>query len=164
MRLGPFVLQGMFLKRQREVSEEFAECLTEKLFTSESLWHHMLNGPKSEAFAKLLHARTQQLMGGAAAVLYGGAQPTEFAGGWWTALEARVSGRVLALLPQARHAHRTPRIFPLARHKALHKALHRALHRMRTACAPHVHRMCSARARAVTPPPLPLAPRLLHYP
>ena len=42
MRLGPFVLQGMFLKRQQEVSEEFAECLTEKLFTSESLWHHML--------------------------------------------------------------------------------------------------------------------------
>ena len=93
-------------------------------------------------------------MGGAAAVLYGGAQPTEFAGGWWTALEARVSGRVLALLPQARHAHRTPRIFPLA----LHKALHKALHRMRT-----------ARARAVTPPPLPLSaspqelPRLHGY-
>ena len=68
MKLGPFVLQGMFLKRQVEVSEEFAECLTEKLFTSESLWHHMLTGPKSEAFAKLLHARTQKLMGGAAAV------------------------------------------------------------------------------------------------
>ena len=51
-----------------EVSEEFAECLTEKLFTSESLWHHMLTGPKKEAFAKLLHARTQKLMGGAAAV------------------------------------------------------------------------------------------------
>ena len=28
----------------------------------------MLTGPKSEAFAKLLHARTQKLMGGAAAV------------------------------------------------------------------------------------------------
>ena len=68
VKLGPFVLQGMFLKRQVEVSEEFAECLTEKLFTSESLWHHMLTGPKSEAFAKLLHARTQKLMGGAAAV------------------------------------------------------------------------------------------------
>ena len=38
MKIGPFVLQGMFLKRQVEVSEEFAECLTEKLFTSESLW------------------------------------------------------------------------------------------------------------------------------
>ena len=93
----------------------------------------MLNGPKSEAFAKLLHARTQKLMGGAAAVLYGGAQPTEFAGGWWTALEARVSGRVLALLPQARHAHRTPRIFPLALHKALHRA------------APHARRACTCR-------------------
>ena len=40
---------------------------------------------------------------------------------------------------------------------------------MCTACAPHVHRTCTARARAVTPPPLPLCasaqelPRLHGY-
>jgi len=47
-------------------------------------------------------------MGAAAAVIYGGAQPTEFAGPeWWGALEQRVSGRALELLPTE-----LPRIHP----------------------------------------------------
>lgn len=40
-------------------------------------------------------------MGGAAAVVYGGANPTEFAGPeYWKALETRVAKRVLELLPE----------------------------------------------------------------
>ena len=99
-RIGPFVLQGLFLKRQHEVSAEFADCMTEQLLTSESLWNNVLTGSKSDAFAALLRKRTDELMGGAAAVLYGGAQPTEYAGAWWADLQARVSGRILKLLPQ----------------------------------------------------------------
>jgi len=67
-RIGPFMMQGMFLKRQHEVSEEFADCLTEKLLSSESLFQHMLTRP---AFAEVLHKRTQTFMAGCAAVLYG---------------------------------------------------------------------------------------------
>ena len=51
-RPSPSVLQGMFLKRQMEVSTEFAECMTERLLTSESLWHNLLTGSKSEAFVR----------------------------------------------------------------------------------------------------------------
>ena len=99
-RFGPFVLQGLFLKRQHEVSEEFAECMTEKLLASDALWHNILTGSHSARFAELLHERTAKFMAGAAAVLYGGAQPTEFAGReYWAALERRVSGRTLELLP-----------------------------------------------------------------
>lgn len=29
--IGPFMMQGMFLRRQHEVSAEFADCLTEKV-------------------------------------------------------------------------------------------------------------------------------------
>ncbi|KAL1498479.1 hypothetical protein AB1Y20_013804 [Prymnesium parvum] len=100
-RIGPFMLQGMFLKRQHEVSEEFAECMTEKLLSSETLWHNILTGSGASRFAELLHKRTAAFMAGSAAVLYGGTAPTEFAGrSYWTDLEARVSGRVLGLLPQ----------------------------------------------------------------
>ena len=89
------MMQGMFLRRQNEVSEEFADCLTEKLLSSESLFEHMLSRP---AFADVLHKRTQAFMAGCAAVLYGGTEYAQ-ADGYWSALESRVSGRVLKLLP-----------------------------------------------------------------
>lgn len=50
-RVGPFVLQGMFLKRQVEVSEEFAECMTERLLSSQTLWDNILTGSGSARFA-----------------------------------------------------------------------------------------------------------------
>ena len=88
-------MQGMFLRRQHEVSAEFAECMTEKLLSSESLFDHLLTRP---GFAQVVHARTQTFMAGCAAVLYGG---TEYAqpGGYWKGLESRVSSRVMQLLP-----------------------------------------------------------------
>ena len=73
--------------------------MTEKLLASETLWDGILTGPGAGKFRELLEARTAAFMGGAAAVLYGGDHPTEFAGGWWRQLERRVSGRVMELLP-----------------------------------------------------------------
>ena len=51
MRIGPFWLHGMFLRRQYEVSEEFADCMTEKLLSSESLWNNILTGSGAARFA-----------------------------------------------------------------------------------------------------------------
>eukprot|EP00957_Ditylum_brightwellii_P050435 3824396-Ditylum_brightwellii.AAC.1 len=51
---GPFVLQGMFLKRQNEVSQEFSDYLTANVLTSENLWNSMLHGCKSEEFNKVV--------------------------------------------------------------------------------------------------------------
>jgi uncharacterized membrane protein YheB (UPF0754 family) len=94
-RVGPFTLQGMFLKRQHEVSAEFADCMTEKLLSSESVFEHLLQRP---GFADVLHRRTAEFMRGCAAVIYGS---TEFAqaDGYWAGLEQRVSSRTLELLP-----------------------------------------------------------------
>ena len=47
---GPIVIQGMFLKRQNEVSQEFSDYLTANVLTSEKLWDAMLHGQKSEEF------------------------------------------------------------------------------------------------------------------
>ena len=95
VRIGPFQLQGMFLRRQHEVSEDFADCMTEKLLSSESLFEHLLEQP---GFAEVLQRRTSEFMRGAAAVLYGSA---EYAApnGHWAGLEQQTSARVLALLP-----------------------------------------------------------------
>ena len=92
--------QGLFLKRQPEVSAEFADCMTEKLLASETLWAAVLTGSKADKFAEILRGRMRTFMRGTAAVLYGGSDPTEFAGAeWWGALEARVSERTMQLLP-----------------------------------------------------------------
>ena len=97
---GCIYSQGLFLKRQPEVSAEFADCMTEKLLASETLWAAVLTGSKADKFAEILRGRMRTFMRGTAAVLYGGSDPTEFAGAeWWGALEARVSERTMQLLP-----------------------------------------------------------------
>ena len=97
---GCIYSQGLFLKRQPEVSAEFADCMTEKLLASETLWAAVLTGSKADKFAEILRGRMRTFMRGTAAVLYGGSDPTEFAGAeWWGALEARVSERTMELLP-----------------------------------------------------------------
>ena len=99
--LGPIVLQGMFLKRQYEVSEEFADCMTEELLGSRSLWQNILSGSGSHQFSLLLRQRTQQLMNGAAAVLYGGARPIEFTcKQWWSGRASHATDRITDLLPE----------------------------------------------------------------
>mmetsp|Transcript_9708 Transcript_9708/g.32204 ORF Transcript_9708/g.32204 Transcript_9708/m.32204 type:complete len:593 (-) Transcript_9708:155-1933(-) len=100
-RFGPWVVQGLFLKRQHEVSEEFAEAMTEKLLSSESIWDSVLRGSGGPKFAALLRARTSEFMSGAAAVVYSGSDPTAFGGAaHWRGLEERASERILQLLPR----------------------------------------------------------------
>uniref|UniRef100_A0A7S4I8T5 DUF445 domain-containing protein n=1 Tax=Odontella aurita TaxID=265563 RepID=A0A7S4I8T5_9STRA len=58
-RFGPFVLQGMFLKRQKEVAAEFSSFFAKKILTSEKLWHSILTDPQTtpafhELFSKHL--------------------------------------------------------------------------------------------------------------
>lgn len=93
--IGPFRLQGMFLRRQHEVSSEFADCLTEKLLSSESLFDHLL---QREGFRAIFHQRTAEFMRGCAAVVYGSADFAR-ANGYWSDLESKTSARVLQLLP-----------------------------------------------------------------
>lgn len=37
-KVGPFVLQGMFLKRQHEVSNDFCEYISDNILTSQKVW------------------------------------------------------------------------------------------------------------------------------
>ena len=43
-KIGPFILQGMFLRRQKEVSADFCEFIAHNVLTSKNMWAHMVAG------------------------------------------------------------------------------------------------------------------------
>lgn len=45
LKIGPIVLQGLFLRRQKEVSADFANFFATKVLTSRQLWSSMLTDP-----------------------------------------------------------------------------------------------------------------------
>ena len=51
--------QGLFLKRQHEVSGEFSDFLTARVLTSENIWSNMLLGGKAEEFRAVLREYTR---------------------------------------------------------------------------------------------------------
>jgi len=45
--VGNLVLQGLFLRRQKEVSADFSNFFATKILSSEQLWHSILNDPST---------------------------------------------------------------------------------------------------------------------
>lgn len=48
VKIGPFTLQGLFLKRQHEVSDTYSAIVTDEILTIRNMIAEMLNGPKKE--------------------------------------------------------------------------------------------------------------------
>jgi hypothetical protein len=53
-KVGPFVLQGQFLRRQQEVAKEFSAFFANNVLTSEKLWDSILNDPSTKSSFSLL--------------------------------------------------------------------------------------------------------------
>ncbi|CAM9203879.1 unnamed protein product [Ascophyllum nodosum] len=68
IKVGPFVLQGLFLKRQNEVAADFAEFFANNVLTSQKLWRSMLDGSRAEAFRELVTGRVVPFVSRASAV------------------------------------------------------------------------------------------------
>ena len=66
---GRIVLQGLFLKRQPEVSAEFAEYMSANVLTSKKLWESILHGPRSGRVYDLLDVRLRRAITAACSVL-----------------------------------------------------------------------------------------------
>lgn len=69
MKIGPFILQGQFLRRQKEVAAEFSAFFANNVLTSEKLWHSILNDSTTKPsfdllFKKHLHDFANGLAGG----------------------------------------------------------------------------------------------------
>lgn len=54
IRIGPFVIQGMFLKRQEEVSRVYSEIIEQKLITPENITRIILHGSGSAQLLELI--------------------------------------------------------------------------------------------------------------
>ena len=53
-KIGPFTFQGMFLKRQKEVSEVYASIIEQKLITPQNITHVILHGSGSAQLLELI--------------------------------------------------------------------------------------------------------------
>lgn len=54
IKLGPYILQGIFLKRQKEVSEIWCDIVAREIITLHNIIEEMLHGDKSETTGKVI--------------------------------------------------------------------------------------------------------------
>lgn len=60
-RIGPWTLQGLFLKRQNEVAAVWCRMVTREIITVRQLFEAMLSGPRSEEARKLIRGHMEPL-------------------------------------------------------------------------------------------------------
>jgi uncharacterized membrane protein YheB (UPF0754 family) len=90
--LNLFTLQGMFLRRQKEVAVEFSRYFAQNILTAEQLWKSVLTDPTTQpAFAAMFHTQFSDFVGRITRGLRFGLEPETM-----TAL----TSRALAKLPQ----------------------------------------------------------------
>jgi len=53
-KIGPFTIQGLFLKRQPEVSDVFAGLIADEVITLKNVGHELLHGPRSDRTHQML--------------------------------------------------------------------------------------------------------------
>ena len=101
IEFGPFTLHGAFLRRQAEVSVEFAEMLRDRVLTAELIWREILTSERTKGvFAEILERKTREQIrkaraeGGMVALAAGVLGEKA-----WRAAEDAAATRVLAELP-----------------------------------------------------------------
>ncbi len=62
MKVGPFVFQGLFLKRQKEISAEFSRVFTEQVLTAQEVVHTLVHGERSGRTLSMLRAHISDIM------------------------------------------------------------------------------------------------------
>jgi len=61
-KFGPFTFQGLFLKRQQEISREFSRVFTEQVLTAREVVHTMVHGERSDRTMAMLRAHISRIM------------------------------------------------------------------------------------------------------
>ncbi len=62
VKVGPFTFQGLFLKRQKEISEEFSRVFTEDVLTAREVVYTMFHGARSDRTMALLRSHVSRIM------------------------------------------------------------------------------------------------------
>ena len=62
MKVGPFTFQGLFLKRQKEISAEFSRVFTEDVLTTQEVVNTMIHGVRKERTLAMLRTHISEIM------------------------------------------------------------------------------------------------------
>ncbi|WP_111656394.1 hypothetical protein [Isoalcanivorax indicus] len=98
VRVGPFRIQGLFLKRQKDVAESFARLTTTEVVTLRNIMYQVVNGPRADRTKALIKRHMRPLLEGG--VVRTAAQLTVGPGGYADLKKAVEEKAVdLAVLP-----------------------------------------------------------------
>ncbi|MEZ4852453.1 MAG: DUF445 family protein [Bacteroidia bacterium] len=59
-RIGFWNIQGLFLKRQMEVADEYAKIVSERILTSQNIFERLLTGPASDRLSTIIHSHVKK--------------------------------------------------------------------------------------------------------
>lgn len=62
IKIGPMTIQGLFMKRQNEVSEEYAKILAEELLTSEKIFEFVIRNNGMESLAEIARKHVKDMV------------------------------------------------------------------------------------------------------
>jgi uncharacterized membrane protein YheB (UPF0754 family) len=62
MKVGPWTFQGLFLKRQKEISEEFSRVFTQDVLTAREVVHTLVHGERSDRTMAMLRSHISRIM------------------------------------------------------------------------------------------------------
>ncbi|MDH3817789.1 MAG: hypothetical protein OES21_04195 [Myxococcales bacterium] len=62
VQIGPFVFQGVFIKRQKEVATHFANVIADRVLTAEKLVRHISQGPNRQRLLDILEGQVEESM------------------------------------------------------------------------------------------------------
>ena len=60
VRIGPFVIQGLFFRRQAEVAQEYGKLIAGKILTARSIIDTILRGPAADEVCKIIQFHTKK--------------------------------------------------------------------------------------------------------
>ena len=61
-KFGPLVFQGLFLKRQKEISLEFSRVFTEEVLTAQEVVHTLVHGTRKDRTLAMLRTHISEIM------------------------------------------------------------------------------------------------------
>ncbi len=62
VKIGPFALHGLFLKRQQEVSKEYSKIVTERILTTRNMFDTILHGPGADKLAEIVGGHIEKII------------------------------------------------------------------------------------------------------
>jgi len=62
MQIGPFRVQGVFIKRQLEVARSFADVIADRVLNSDNLIRHLSEGPSREPVMRIVEEQVEASM------------------------------------------------------------------------------------------------------